>query len=470
MRKTKIICTLGPSSSDYETLKAMVLAGMNLARINMSHGTHEEHLKKIELLKKIRDELHIPLPIMIDTKGPEVRIKTFQEGKVELKAGDEFIFTTDDVPGDNHIVSVNYETLHKDLKAGNKILLNDGLVGFSITKIVGTKIYTQVLNDGIISDRKSMAFPGVQLSLPFMSEQDALDLEFAIKVDAEFVAASFVSSAYDVREIKNFLRRKKGKDIDVIAKIENHAGLENIEAIIHESDGIMVARGDLGVEIPYEQIPGVQKKLIKTARMLGKRVITATEMLESMIEKPRPTRAEISDVANAVYDGTSCIMLSGETAVGRDPVHVIETMSKIAESAEGDINYNKRFKNMDFELDDVQNAISHSTCNTAVDLNAKAIVVFTSSGQSARMVSRFRVSTPILGVASDEKVYRKLALSWGVTPMMAPVFTDTDNMLAHARVCAKECNLVKSGDIIVIAAGIPVNTGVITNMIKVEQI
>lgn len=470
MRKTKIICTLGPASSDYETLKAMVLAGMNLARINMSHGTHEEHLQKIELIKRIREELNMPLPIMIDTKGPEVRIKTFRDGKVTLKTGEEFIFTTDDVEGDEHRVSVNFESLHQDLKVGNTILLNDGLMGFKITKIVGRNIYTEVRNDGVISDRKSMAFPGVQLSLPFMSEQDALDLEFAIKVDAEFVAASFVSSAYDVREIKNFLRRKKGKDIDVIAKIENHAGLGNIEEIINESDGIMIARGDLGVEIPYEQIPGVQKQLIKTARMLGKRVITATEMLESMIEKPRPTRAEISDVANAVYDGTSCIMLSGETAVGRDPVLVVKTMSKIAECAENDIHYDKRFKNMNFELDDVQNAISHSTCNTAVDLNAKAIVVFTASGLSARMISRFRVSTPIIGVANSEKVYRKLALSWGVIPMKAPVFTDTDDMLSHARVCAKECKLVKSGDLIVIAAGVPANTGIYTNMIKLEQI
>ncbi|MBQ2712192.1 MAG: pyruvate kinase [Clostridia bacterium] len=470
MRKTKIVCTLGPASDNYETLKEMVLAGMNVVRINMSHGTHEEHRKKIDLIKKIREELGVPLPIMLDTKGPEVRIGTFACGRITLNEGDPFIFTTEECVGDNRQVSVNYPNLHRDLSEGDTVLLNDGLMGFRVTKVCGKQIHTEVLNAGVLSDRKSMSFPDVQLSLPFLSERDAEDLLFAVDVDAEFVAASFVSSPFDVREMRNFLKRKGGKDIEIIAKIENSAGVENIEAIMQESDGIMVARGDLGVEIPYEQLPAIQKKLIKTCRMLGKRVITATEMLESMIEKPRPTRAEISDVANAVYDGTSCLMLSGETAVGRDPVLVVKTMAKIAEQTEQNINYDCRFKQMDFQLRNVQDAVSHGTCNTAIDLSAKAITVFTVSGMSARMLSRFRSSTPILGLTANEKTFHKLALSWGVVPVRTATFSSTDAMFEEARICVAKSGFVKRKELFVIAAGVPVNSDVATNLIKVEQL
>ncbi len=468
MRKTKIICTLGPASSTYEVLLAMAKEGMNVARINMSHGTKEEHRQKIDLIKRIRKELDIALPVMIDTKGPEVRIKTFKNGKVQLKAGQTFIFTPEDVEGDEHKVSVTYETLHKDLKKGNVILLNDGLIKFVIKDIKGTDVITECQNDGVLSDRKSMFFPDVVLNLPFLSEQDAEDLEFAAEVGAEFVAASFVSNAFDMREIRNFLRRKKAGNIDIIAKIENSAGVQNIDDIMKESDGIMIARGDMGVELPFEQLPAIQKKLIKRCSMMGKRVITATEMLESMIEKPRPTRAEISDVANAVYDGTSCIMLSGETAVGRDPVNVVRTMSKIAECTEANINYVKRFKEMNFEFRSIQDAVSHSAVNTAIDLNAAAIVVFTNSGISARMISRFRSSMPIIGVTTSEDGYHKLSMSWGVKPMRIGTFSNTDDMLESARDCALKSGLVKEGDTIVIAAGVPVGQGANTNLIKAE--
>ena len=468
MRKTKIICTLGPASSTYEVLLAMAKEGMNVARINMSHGTKEEHRQKIDLIKRIRKELDIALPVMIDTKGLEVRIKTFKNGKVQLKAGQTFIFTPEDVEGDEHKVSVTYETLHKDLKKGNVILLNDGLIKFVIKDIKGTDVITECQNDGVLSDRKSMFFPDVVLNLPFLSEQDAEDLEFAAEVGAEFVAASFVSNAFDMREIRNFLRRKKAGNIDIIAKIENSAGVQNIDDIMKESDGIMIARGDMGVELPFEQLPAIQKKLIKRCSMMGKRVITATEMLESMIEKPRPTRAEISDVANAVYDGTSCIMLSGETAVGRDPVNVVRTMSKIAECTEANINYVKRFKEMNFEFRSIQDAVSHSAVNTAIDLNAAAIVVFTNSGISARMISRFRSSMPIIGVTTSEDGYHKLSMSWGVKPMRIGTFSNTDDMLESARDCALKSGLVKEGDTIVIAAGVPVGQGANTNLIKAE--
>ena len=468
MRKTKIICTLGPASSTYEVLLAMAKEGMNVARINMSHGTKEEHRQKIDLIKRIRKELDIALPVMIDTKGPEVRIKTFKNGKVQLKGGQTFILTPEDVEGDEHKVSVTYETLHKDLKKGNVILLNDGLIKFVIKDIKGTDVITECQNDGVLSDRKSMFFPDVVLNLPFLSEQDAEDLEFAAEVGAEFVAASFVSNAFDMREIRNFLRRKKAGNIDIIAKIENSAGVQNIDDIMKESDGIMIARGDMGVELPFEQLPAIQKKLIKRCSMMGKRVITATEMLESMIEKPRPTRAEISDVANAVYDGTSCIMLSGETAVGRDPVNVVRTMSKIAECTEANINYVKRFKEMNFEFRSIQDAVSHSAVNTAIDLNAAAIVVFTNSGISARMISRFRSSMPIIGVTTSEDGYHKLSMSWGVKPMRIGTFSNTDDMLESARDCALKSGLVKEGDTIVIAAGVPVGQGANTNLIKAE--
>lgn len=470
MRKTKIICTLGPASNTYEVIKEMALAGMNIARINMSHGSYEEHKAKIDIVKQVREELNVSIPILIDTKGPEVRIGTFKDGKVSLKKGQSFIFTVDKIVGDEGRVSVNYESLNLDVKKGSTILLNNGMITFTVTKVVGNDIHTVVENDGEVSDRKSMYCPGVQLNLPYMSEQDVADLQFAISVDADFIAASFVSNAFDVREMKSFLRRKKAEGIEIIAKIESAMGVSNIESIMQMSDGVMVARGDMGVEIPFERLPAIQKYIAKKGRMLGKRVIVATEMLESMIENSRPTRAEISDVANAVYDGASCVMLSGETAAGRDPVGVVRAMSRIAEETERNITYNDNFKSLTLDLANVENAISHATCNTCVDINAKAIVAFTRSGMTARIISRFRVDAPILGVTMSPKVYQKLGLSWNVLPAMSPKFDMTDDLFAYAKQIVVEKGLAKAGDRIVIVAGVPVGTDCMTNMIKVEQI
>jgi len=471
MRKTKIICTLGPASCTYETIKAMALAGMNVARVNMSHGTHEEHMQTIQLVKRVRNELGIALPVMVDTKGPEVRIRTFENGKVTLDEGSEFTFTTDDIVGNEKKVSVSYDNLAADLKAGDRILLNNGLLEFCVKSVRGSNIKTEVITGGVLSDRKSMFFPGVSLGLPFLSDADIADLEFAVAAGADFIAASFVSTAFDLRELRNFLKRKRARRIDIIAKIEGAAGLANLESILPESDGIMVARGDLGVEVAFEKLPAIQKKIIKTSRMMGKRVITATEMLESMIEKPRPTRAEISDVANAVYDGTSCIMLSGETSVGKYPVQVVRAMSNIARSTEKDIAYDKLFKKMDFKLGNVRDAISHATCNTAIDLKAKAIVVFTSGGMTARMVSRFRCSVPIIGVTTNEEVFQKLSMSWGVIPVLSPMFSNTDELMENAhKLVGEHLPQLKKGDVFVITAGLPLGTQANTNFIKVEEV
>ncbi len=470
MRKTKIVCTIGPASTDEQIIKDMCIAGMNVARLNFSHGTHAEQQEKIDIIRKVREELNHPLAIMVDTKGPEYRIKTFENHKVDLIAGDKFTFTTDDVIGTNEIVSVSYNRLNEDLNPGDRILLNNGLMEFVVDSIEGNNIYTTIKTGGILSDRKSMSFPNKVLKQRFLSDHDKEDLLFAIKNDVAFIAASFVSQKQDLLDMKEFLEANNGSDIDIIAKIENQAGIDNIEEICEECSGIMIGRGDMGVEIPFEELPAVQKKLITKCRMLGKRVITATEMLESMITNIRPTRAEISDVANAVYDGTSAIMLSGETAAGKYPVKAVEVMSKIAETTEKQIHYAKRFNNFNFQIKNTVDAISHATCGMAIDIEAKGLAVCTLSGMTARMISRFRCPVDILGITTDEKTWRKLSLSWGVTPLMCEKLDSTDVLFYTAKKLAKDALNLEKDDKIVITGGITNGTSGNTNLIKVETI
>lgn len=470
MRKTKIVCTIGPACSDAETLEKMCLEGMNVARLNFSHGTHAEHLEKIKLIKEVRKKLNLPIAIMLDTKGPEYRIKTFKNGKVTLKEGDTFTFTSDDVEGDEKRVAVNFKGLAEDLTVGDRVLLNNGLLIFEVVKLDGNDVICKVIAGGELSDRKSMSFPNKILHQEYLSEQDKSDLLFGIENDVDFIACSFVSQKQDLIDIKNFLKQHTNEKMSLIAKIENRSGVDNIEEICSECDGIMIGRGDMGVEIPFEELPGIQKKLITKCRLLGKRVITATEMLESMIYNPRPTRAEISDVANAVYDGTSAIMLSGETAAGKYPVLTVATMSRIAEHTEQNIHYGKRFLNSEFKIKNVVDALSHATCGMALDIGAKAIVVCSLSGVTARMVSRFRPPVDIVGLTVNEKTWRQLALSWGITPVMCEVFKSTDVLFYTAEKIAKTVFGLKSGDKIVITGGIVDGTSGNTNMIKIETI
>jgi pyruvate kinase len=470
MKKTKIVCTIGPASDNEDTLTKMAAAGMDVARLNFSHGTHEEHKKKIELIKTIREKLKIPLSIMLDTKGPEYRIKCFKEGKILLKEGDNFCFTTNDELGDETHVCVSYKGMVDELSVGDKILLNNGLMSFEVTKLDKQNAICKVTSGGELSDRKSMSFPNKHFKQVYLSEQDKKDLLFGIENSVDFIACSFVSCKQDLVDVRNFLNANGNYDIDLIAKIENRAGVDNIEEILEVSDGVLIGRGDMGVEIPFEELPAIQKHLIQTCRMLGKRVITATEMLESMIYNPRPTRAEISDVANAVYDGTSAIMLSGETAVGKYPVESVATMSKIALETEKNIDYKKRLIKTDFKIKNNIDAISHSTCVVANDIDAKLIVVCTRTGGTARMVSRFRPHMNILGMTTNERVWRKLSLSWGVIPTLSEEFTSTDVLFYHAKRAAKNIANVKAGDNIVITAGSPEGGTGNTNLIKIERI
>lgn len=470
MRKTKIICTIGPSSQSEDVLEKMCLAGMNVARLNFSHGTHEEHLEKIKLIKKVRKKLGLPIAIMLDTKGPEYRIKTFKNRRVTLCAGDTFAFTTDEIEGNQERVSVTHKAMPQDVEVGDRISVNNGLVIFEVERIEGNDVVCRVIVGGEISNRKSMSFPNKTLSGPYLSEQDKADLLFGIENDVDFVAASFVSKKQDVVDLREFLSANGGERIEIIAKIENRSGVDNIEEICEVCDGIMVARGDLGVEIPFVEVPAVQKYLITECRMLGKRVITATEMLESMIHNPRPTRAEISDVANAVYDGCSAIMLSGETAAGQYPVEAVKCMAEIAEYTETKINYRKRFYKNDFIIKNTLDSISHATCSMAIDVAAKCIVVCSISGMTARMVSRFRCPVDIMGMTTDEKVWRKLALSWGVTPVMSKEFQSMDVMFYYAVENAKKLLKLNSGDNVVITGGMIGGPCGNTNTIKVERI
>lgn len=470
MRKTKIICTIGPASENEETLTRMCEAGMNVARLNFSHGTHAEHKAKIDLINKVREKLNLPIAIMLDTKGPEYRIRTFADGKIELKDGDTFTFTTDDVEGDQSRVSVNYKDLIKNLSVGDRILVNNGLVICEVRELKGNDAICKVITGGVLSNRKSMCFPNKVMTGPYLSEQDKADLLFGIENDVDFVAASFVSTKQDLDELHEFLNAHGGSGIEIIAKIENRSGVDNISAICQGCDGIMIARGDLGVEIPFVEVPSVQKMLINKCRLLGKRVITATEMLESMIYNPRPTRAEISDVANAVYDGSSAVMLSGESAAGKYPVEAVRNMAQIAEYTEKHTSYRKRFLTTQYKTTDNLDAISHATCAMAIDVDAKGIVVCSVSGKTARMVSRFRCPVDIIGMTTDKRAWRRLSLSWGVTPVLSDAFPSMDVMFYYAVNCAKKTLSLQAGDNVVLTGG-PINgKSGNTNTIKVETI
>ncbi len=470
MRKTKIVCTIGPASDTEEIITGLANVGMNVARLNFSHNTYEDHQRRIDLVKKVRSKLKMPIAIMLDTKGPEYRIKTFKDKKITLEDGAGFTFTTDDIVGDQTRVAVSYPNLPSELSVGDIILLNNGLLTFEVVQINGSNIECRVVIGGELSDRKSMSFPGKVMKQKYLSEQDKKDIAFGVKNDVDYIACSFVSNKQDLIDVHNYLKEIKAENIELIAKIENQSGVDNIEEICEACDGIMIARGDMGVEIPFKMLPSIQKKLITKCRLLGKRVITATEMLESMITNPRPTRAEISDVANAVYDGTSAIMLSGETAAGKYAIESVKTMAEIAETTEGNIHYNKRFYNAAFEIRNSADAISHSTCGMAIDLNAKAIVACSLSGMTARMVSRFRSPVPILGLTTNERTFRKLALSWGVIPAMCERFTSTDVLFYTAKKIAEQEFGLKKDDKIIITGGDTSGTSGNTSLIKIEQI
>ena len=470
MRKTKIICTIGPASQNEEVLTKMCLAGMNVARLNFSHGSYEEHEMKIELIKRVREKLDMPIAIMLDTKGPEYRIKTFAQDSVTIPDGADFTFTVDDVEGDENRVSVTYKALNKDLKTGDTVTVNNGLVKFQVQEVVGSEIRCKCIVGGTLSNRKSMSFPNKVLSGPYLSEQDKADIIFGISHGVDYVAASFVSCKQDVLDIRQLLDENGGSDIEIVAKIENQAGVDNIEEICEVCGGIMIARGDLGVEIPFVEVPAVQKKLTKKCRMLGKRVITATEMMESMIHNPRPTRAEISDVANAVYDGTSCIMLSGESAAGKYPVEAVKAMAEIAEYTEQHTDYKQRFLSTEYTGNNNLDRITHAVCSMAMDLDAKAIVVCSVSGKTAMLVSRFRTPVDIIGMTTDKKIWRRLSMSWGVTPVMADEFPSMDVMFYYAKKAAVETLNLNPGDNILLTGG-PINgCQGNTNTIKVETI
>ena len=476
MRKTKIICTLGPATDP--VLPEIIKAGMNVARLNFSHGSHEEHKVRMDAVKAARRELGMPVGIMLDTKGPEIRTKTYKDGKIEIVEGQEFILTTREVEGDEHIVSITYDGLPSDVKVGTRILIDDGLVAFEVTEIRdGTDIVCKALNGVPLSNRKSINVPGISLNMPFVSERDRADIEFGLSQGIDFIAASFTRTAQDVRDIKAILKEHGQEDVEIIAKIENMEGVRNIQEILDEANGVMVARGDLGVEVPFEELPEIQKSIIKICISRGKRVVTATQMLESMAKNPRPTRAEVSDVANAVYDGTSAIMLSGETSVGKYPVETVQTMSRIANNAESTIHYDRRratrleFQNMNVAGDLKTLAISHATCSTTADLGAKCIVAFTEAGSTARAVSTYRPGAPIIAATPNEKTCNRLTMSWGVTPVLVSRHpksgTELYDLSEQAAISALD---LRVGDIITITAGMPVGHVNYTNTLRVHQL
>lgn len=472
MKKTKIICTLGPASDSEKIISDLVDAGMNVARLNFSHGTHVEHAAKIAMIKKVREQKKVPLPIMLDTKGPEFRIKTFAEGKITLKEGDPFTFTTKDIVGDKTRVGVSFKGICSQMNKGDKILLNNGLMVFEVVKVDKTDVVCKTLVGGELSNRKSMFFPDKELDMEYLSEQDKADLKFGIEQGVDFIACSFVSKAQNVIDVRNFLKEcgSPEGEIDIIAKIESRAGVNNLDSIIDVCDGIMVARGDLGVEVPFEELPSIQKSMINACRISGKRSITATEMLESMIKQPRPTRAEILDVANAVYDGSSAIMLSGETAAGAYPVEAVKAMAKIAEQAEMNVNYIAHIDEKEYKIEKLSEALSHSACTLAKDIGAKVIVVCTRTGGTAKTVSRFRPLIDIIGMTTEERAYRKLALSWGVIPVMSEEFYSVDVLFHYAKRAAMETGMVKKGDKIVLTGGTPNGKSGNSNLINVDTV
>ncbi|MCI5945105.1 MAG: pyruvate kinase [Eubacterium sp.] len=469
MRKTKIICTLGPSTDRDDILEQLICAGMDVARLNFSHGSHEEQKGRMDEVKRLRKKYNRPVACLLDTKGPEIRIKTFEKGKIYLERGQKFCLTTRDVTGNEEIVSITYENLVHDISKGASILIDDGLIELKVLSVDETDIHCEAQNSGYISNRKGVNVPGVSLSMPYLSEKDISDILFGIQEDVDFIAASFTRSAEDIEQIRSLLKENGGEDIKIIAKVENAQGVDNIDEIIEAADGVMVARGDMGVEIPEEEVPILQKMIIHKVCGAGKIVITATQMLDSMMKNPRPTRAETTDVANAVFDGTSAVMLSGETAAGAYPVEAFQTMAKIATRTEEAIHYEKRFRDTVVNPDpSVTDAICHATCSTAYDLNAKAIVTVTKSGFSARMISRFRPACMIIGCAIDEKVCRQLNLSWGVTPLMLGEEWEVFVLFDRAITAGKKSGLLEEGDITVITSGVPIGRSGTTNMLKVH--
>ncbi len=472
MRKTKIICTLGPASNTYEIIRDLAMGGMNVARFNFSHGTHESHLETFRIVSRVRNELDIPIATLLDTKGPEIRLGTFPDGPIQLNLGDPFTLTTRDVPGSQEIVSVSHKALPQDLGDVTRILIDDGLVELRVEGKNDTDIFTRVVSPGVISNRKGVNVPGVRLSMPYISQADREDVLFGIRTGFDYVAASFARTREDVLEMRKLLDENGGAHVRIIAKIENAEGVEHIKEIIAASDAVMIARGDMGVEINFEEIPVIQKRIIKAASMAGRQVITATQMLESMVNNPRPTRAEITDVANAIYDGTSAIMLSGETASGKHPVEAVRTMARIAVRAEDDINYHKRFFDHDMAENslDITDAISHATCLIAYNMNAKAIVTVTKSGNTAKMISRFRSDIPIIACTPDAATYRQLSLSWGVTPITIGEERVTDVLFDQAVNATRRAGYVEAGDLVVMTAGVPLAVSGKTNLIKVVEV
>ncbi len=469
IRKTKIICTLGPATDSEDVLRQLMQEGMNVARFNFSHGTHEEAKERLDRLKAMREELQLPIAALLDTKGPEIRLKTFREGKVVLEEGQLFTLTTGEEPGDQDHVAITFDNLYQDVKMGDRILIDDGLIEMSVVRLDGTDIVCQVENGGPVSDKKGVNVPDVEVNLPYISQKDYDDIVFGIEQGFDFIAASFTRNADDIRQIKNILEEHGGERIRIIAKIENRQGVDNIDEILRVADGLMVARGDLGVELPFEEIPNIQKMLISKAYNTGKQAVTATQMLDSMIERPRPTRAEATDVANAIYDGTSAIMLSGETAAGKYPVEALRTMVKIAVEAEHNIDYAARMRHREVMSNpDITNAIAHATCTTAVDLNASAIVTVSNSGLTCYMVSKFRPNCPIIGCSIYPETCRLLNLAWGVTPVLVELQDNSDVLFDHAVERAKEAGLIEDGQIVVITAGVPLGISGTTNMIKVH--
>ena len=469
MRKTKIICTIGPASESEEKLREIMLAGMNVARFNFSHGSHEEHKRKYDRIKKLRDELELPVAVMLDTKGPEIRLKDFENHKEELEAGQKFTLTTKDVMGTKDMVSVTYKQLPNDVKSGNTILIDDGLIELKVDEVAGEDVVCTVVNGGPVSDKKGVNLPGAELTMPYLSEQDKSDIIFGCEQGFDFVAASFVRTRQDVLDIREILKEKNSQ-MKIIAKIESMQGIKNLKEILQEADGIMVARGDMGVEVPFEDVPVIQKDMIKLAESEGKYVITATQMLDSMIHHPRPTRAEVTDVANAIYDGTTAIMLSGETASGDYPVEAVKTMARIAERTEADIDYVGRLHKRDYAPIDATTAISHATCNIAAELNADAILTVTMSGFTASMVSKYKPNCQIIACTINPTVCRQANLMWGVTPLHIRQEDTADELFREAINSAKNAGYLKAGDKVVLTAGVPLGIPGRTNMIRVEEL
>ena len=472
MRKTKIICTIGPASNNEETIEAMLKNGMNVARLNFSHGTHENHKKTIEMFRKVRDKLNMSAAVMLDTKGPEIRTGEVEGGQVELKTGNKFILTTEKVIGNCEKVSITYEDLPAQLKPGNRILVDDGRIMLTVLDCSNTEITCSIDDGGILGNKKGINVPYIHLDMPYISKQDEEDIKFGIENDVDYIAASFVRCKEDIISLRNFVNYYGGHNIKIISKIENNEGVEKFDEILKYSDGIMVARGDMGVEVDYERLPGIQKMFIKKCYSEGKIVITATQMLESMITNATPTRAEITDVANAVFDGTSALMLSGETAMGEHPARVVEVMAKIARQAENDAFEMNVYQGIKYQNDtnDTTNAICDAACTTAKDIKAKAIIAVSKSGQTARRVSKFRPREMIIGATPEIKTFHQLAMSWGVFPVLALNQDNADSLFLHSVDCAKLSGYVDSGDIVVITAGVPINVAGTTNILKVQTV